>query len=158
MITNCLTSLLGLPSFSQSPIYLNEFGSQVTITFFSNPPMFRQFHYTQRILPISWTHNSLNAFLPMALLFILLQPLKTWVIFCHCHLWHSFYSLHFKPPTLWPSFPSPGNLPNSGIKSVISCIVGRFFTAEPSGKPSLKHLLNQNFSPNTHPKLLMPTS
>ena len=102
--------------------------------------------YTKRILPISWTRNSLNAFPPMALIFILFQPLKTWVIFCHCHLWHSFYSLHFKPPTLWPSFPSPGNLPNSGIKFVISCIVGRFFTAEPSGKPSLKHLLNQNFS------------
>ena len=102
--------------------------------------------YTKRILPISWTRNSLNAFPPMALLFILFQPLKTWVTFCHCHFWHSFYSLHFKPPTLWPSSLSPGNLPNSGIKSVISCIVGRFFTAEPSEKPSLKHLLNQNFS------------
>ena len=31
----------------------------------------------------------------------------------------------------WP-FPSPGDLPSPGI---FSCIAGRFFTAEPAGKP-----------------------
>ena len=103
--------------------------------------------YTKRILPISWTRNCLNAFPPMALLFILLQPLKTWVIFCHCHLWHSFYSLHSKPPTLWPSFPSPGNLPNPGIKSIISCIVGDSLLLSHQGSPLLNTFKIKNYLP-----------
>ena len=41
------------------------------------------------------------------------------------------------------SFPSPGNLPDPGIKlrspvlQAVSCIAGRFFTNEPPGKPQL---------------------
>ena len=38
-------------------------------------------------------------------------------------------------------FPSPGNLPDPGIKPVSSVLMGRFFTTEPPGKPkrSLPH-------------------
>ena len=32
-------------------------------------------------------------------------------------------------------FPSPGNLPNPGIKPMSSALAGRFFTSEPPGKP-----------------------
>ena len=32
-------------------------------------------------------------------------------------------------------FPSPGDLPDPGIKSMSPALSGRFFTAEPSGKP-----------------------
>ena len=32
-------------------------------------------------------------------------------------------------------FPSPGDLPNAGIKPVSPALAGRFFTAEPPGKP-----------------------
>ena len=38
-------------------------------------------------------------------------------------------------------FPSPGDLPNTGIESVllqVSLIAGGFFTSEPSGEPSWK--------------------
>ena len=43
-------------------------------------------------------------------------------------------------------FPSPGDLPNAGIKlaSLASpALAGRFFTTEPSGKPLLPHNLYQ---------------
>jgi len=34
------------------------------------------------------------------------------------------------------AFPSPGDLPNPGIKSVFPALAGRFFTTKPSsGKP-----------------------
>ena len=39
-------------------------------------------------------------------------------------------------------FPSPGDLPNPGIKPIasccISCLAGRFFTTEPPGKGKVK--------------------
>ena len=36
----------------------------------------------------------------------------------------------------WLPFPSPGDLPDPGIKHAFSPVVaGRFFTADPSGKP-----------------------
>ena len=31
-------------------------------------------------------------------------------------------------------FPSPGDLPDPGIKTSVSCLAGRFFTTEPPGK------------------------
>ena len=34
----------------------------------------------------------------------------------------------------WP-FPSPEDLPNPGIEPTSPALAGRFFTAEPSGKP-----------------------
>ena len=43
-------------------------------------------------------------------------------------------------------FPSPGDLPNPGIKLVSlasPALAGRFFTTEPSGKPLLPHNLYQ---------------
>ena len=38
--------------------------------------------------------------------------------------------------TEWP-FPSPGDLPNPGIKPASSVLVGVFFTTEPPGKPEI---------------------
>ena len=35
------------------------------------------------------------------------------------------------------AFPSPGDLPNPGIKPVSPVLAGGFFTTGPSGKPSL---------------------
>ena len=35
----------------------------------------------------------------------------------------------------WVAFPSPGDLPNSGIKPMSPALAGGFFTNEPSGKP-----------------------
>ena len=36
-------------------------------------------------------------------------------------------------------FPSPGNLPNPEIKSTDPALAGRFFTAEPLGKPTMEY-------------------
>ena len=51
-------------------------------------------------------------------------------------LWIDIFQLRILE---WVAFLSPGDLPNPGIKSVspacMSCIVGRFFTTEPPGKP-----------------------
>ena len=33
-------------------------------------------------------------------------------------------------------FPSPGNLPNLGVKFTSPALAGRFFTTEPPGKPN----------------------
>ena len=35
----------------------------------------------------------------------------------------------------WLPFPSPGDLPNSGIEPTFPALAGGFFTTEPSGKP-----------------------
>jgi len=39
----------------------------------------------------------------------------------------------------WVVFPSPGDLPDPGIKSASSALAGRFFTAEPPGKPKMEN-------------------
>ena len=36
----------------------------------------------------------------------------------------------------WLPFPSPGNLPDPGIKPISPALVGGFLTTEPPGKPS----------------------
>ena len=36
-------------------------------------------------------------------------------------------------------FPSPGDLPDPGIKSMSPALVGEFFTTEPPGKPLACH-------------------
>ena len=41
-------------------------------------------------------------------------------------------------------FPSPGHLPNPGIKSTSPALAGRFFTTEPSGKPSQITQIHKN--------------
>ena len=45
----------------------------------------------------------------------------------------------FYKQELWSEllFPSPGDLPNSGIKPVSPALAGGFFTTEPPGKPIL---------------------
>ena len=46
-------------------------------------------------------------------------------------------SMGFSRPEHWSGllFPSPGDLPDPGIKLGSSASAGRFLTAEPSGKP-----------------------
>ena len=36
-------------------------------------------------------------------------------------------------------FPSPGDLPNPGIEPMSPAMAGRFFTAEPVGKPTMEY-------------------
>ena len=38
----------------------------------------------------------------------------------------------------WLPFPSPGDLPNPGIKPMSPALAGRFFTSEPPGKPRVE--------------------
>ena len=40
-------------------------------------------------------------------------------------------------------FPSPGDLPNPGIKPASPALTGRFFTTEPPGSPSEEGLLGK---------------
>ena len=46
-------------------------------------------------------------------------------------------SMEFPKQVLWNGlqFPSPGDLPDSGIKPVSLTLAGGFFTTEPPGKP-----------------------
>ena len=46
-------------------------------------------------------------------------------------------SMGFPRQEYWSGspFPSPGNLPNPGIKPIFSALAGGFFTTEPPGKP-----------------------
>ena len=46
-------------------------------------------------------------------------------------------SMGFSRPEYWNGlpFPSPGDLPNSGIKPESPSLAGGFFTTEPPGKP-----------------------
>ena len=48
-------------------------------------------------------------------------------------------------------FPSPGDLPDPGIKPACPALAGRFFTTEPLGK-HLGHNYTQNF---TRPKFIL---
>ena len=56
----------------------------------------------------------------------------------------------------WLSFPSPGDLPNSGIEPMSPSLAGGFFATEPPGKQSLscfysfsQEELRQSGLPNT---------
>ena len=48
-------------------------------------------------------------------------------------------SMGFPRQEYWSGLPflSPGDLPNSGIKSMSPKVAGRFFTPEPPGKPKI---------------------
>ena len=48
-------------------------------------------------------------------------------------------SLGFSRQECWSvlPFPSPGDLPNPGIKPISPALAGKFFTTEPPGKPLL---------------------
>ena len=52
-------------------------------------------------------------------------------------------SMGFPRQEYWSGlpFPSPGDLPAPGIEWACPALVGRFFTAEPPGKPILRTLL-----------------
>ena len=49
-------------------------------------------------------------------------------------------SMEFSRQDYWSGlpFPSPGDLPDPGIKPVSPALADRFFTTEPPGKPKLK--------------------
>ena len=53
-------------------------------------------------------------------------------------------SMEFSRQEYWSElpFPSPEDVPASGIKSISPALAGRFFTTEPSGKPHQLTLLN----------------
>ena len=53
-------------------------------------------------------------------------------------------SMGFPGQEYWSGlpFPSPGDLPDAGIEPVSFALSGRFFTAEPLGKPSIMVLRN----------------
>ena len=68
----------------------------------------------------------------------------SWTVACQAPL-----PMGFSMQEYWRElpFPSLGDLPNPGIEPVFSCgscIAGRFFTAEPLGKPKRNH--DQNVS------------
>ena len=50
-------------------------------------------------------------------------------------------SMGFPRQEYWSGLlcPSPGDLPDPGIKPSTSALAGRFFTIEPPGKPTFKH-------------------
>ena len=56
----------------------------------------------------------------------------TWTAACQAPL-----SMGFPRQEYWNGlpFPSPGDLPDPGIEPVSPALAGRFFTAEPPGKP-----------------------
>ena len=62
-----------------------------------------------------------------------------WTVACQAPL-----SVGFPRQELWSRlpFPSPGDLPDTGIEPVSFALSGRFFTAEPLGKPSIMVLRN----------------
>ena len=53
----------------------------------------------------------------------------------------SWTSMGFPRQEYWSglSFPTPGDLPDPGIKPVSPALAGGFFTTEPPGKPQKKH-------------------
>ena len=57
-----------------------------------------------------------------------------WTIACQAPLTMGFSSQKY-----WSGLPlpSPGDLPDPGIELVSPALVGRFFTTEPPGKPSV---------------------
>ena len=56
-------------------------------------------------------------------------------------------SIEFSKQEHWSgsSFPSPGDLPDPGIKPVSALLSGGFFTTEPLGKPHFPDCTSANF-------------
>ena len=64
------------------------------------------------------------------------SPAAPWTVPCQAPL-----SMGFSRQKYWSElFPSPGNLPDAGIKPSSSALVGGFFTTDPSG---WKHSYNE---------------
>ena len=57
-----------------------------------------------------------------------------WTIACQAPLTMGFSSQKYRSGL---PLPSPGDLPDPGIELVSPALVGRFFTTEPPGKPSV---------------------
>ena len=57
----------------------------------------------------------------------------------------SGYFVHTYQARIWSGlpFPSPEDLPNSGIKPTSPALAGRFFTTEPPGKPHTNKSVSQ---------------
>ena len=61
-----------------------------------------------------------------------------WTVACQAPLFMGFSRQEY-----WSElpFPSPENLPDPGVEPGLPALAGRFFTAEPSGKPNLVYRL-----------------
>ena len=51
---------------------------------------------------------------------------------------HSIHGIFQARIREWVEFPTPGDLPDPGIELESPVLAGRFFTAEPQGKPQIK--------------------
>ena len=72
-------------------------------------------------------------------------------------------SMGFSRQEYWSGlpFPSPGDLPQKGIKPMSPALAGRFFTSEPHGKPAKKSTFDQtavrkDAKENSSSKLCIP--
>ena len=123
--------------------------------------------------------KSLNVIHNVSVVFILITQFNTWVLcathyVCMCAQLPSCVQLFVTPWTVahqaplfmgfpsnpileWFAFPTPGDLPDSGIKPAppaCPALAGRFFTPEPPGKPYTLCITPNNPS-NTHEVLLL---
>ena len=65
-----------------------------------------------------------------------LTPATPWTVACQAPLFMGFSRQEY-----WNGLPlpSPGDLPDPGIEHASPALAGRFFTAEPPGKPNHTH-------------------
>ena len=72
-------------------------------------------------------------------------PVTPWTVACQAPL-----SMGFLRQECWSRlpFPSPGALPDPGVKPVSPALAGGFFTTEPTGK--LQQILRRKNSKNAH--------
>ena len=74
-----------------------------------------------------------------------------WTVACQAPL-----SMEFPRQEYWSGlpFPSPGDLPNPGIKPVSPALAGKFFTTEPPEKPKEVYmsLINQHINTDLQPQ------
>ena len=91
---------------------------------------------------LTYIHNQRNSYLLCCCLVANMYPTlaSSWTVARQAPLSMGFFRQEY-----WSGlpFPSPGDLPDSGNRTHISCTAGAFFTAEPPGKPqrSLKRLV-----------------
>ena len=64
-----------------------------------------------------------------------------WTVACQASL-----SMEFSRQEYWSGlpFPSPGDLPDPGIKPVSPALAGRFFTTEPPEEPNMNQNPNED--------------
>ena len=88
--------------------------------------------HVKRIFKISNIHNICNT-----VCVLVTQLCRTLCNPMYCRLPGSSVHGILQPRFLEKSFPSSGDLANPGIKPASLALTGRFFTAEPPGKPHL---------------------